>query len=169
MDPNYRPQESIPPPIGPRGFFTGVRIRPIIVGVIVDHVATYVLTILYLIAYFLKEPLGETLSEEAIQKALNEALSSPEGLVSLGIIGAFCTALGGYAAGRLAKVDEVKHGALVGLASLIFGVVQKTMAGAGVPVPYWYDLLAYIIAIPAGALGGFFAQGSGGRGIGRFK
>lgn len=169
MNHNYRRRESIPPPIGPVGFFTGVKIWPIVTGVIVDHVATYVLTILYLISYFLNEPVGESLPEEAIQKALNEALSSPQGLVSLGIIGAFSTALGGYVAGRLAKVAEVKHGALVGLASLIFGVLQKTIVGEGVPVPYWYELLAYIVAVPSGALGGFFAQGSRGRGIGRFK
>ena len=157
-----QPQQPAPLPIEPRGFFTGVKIRPIIVGAVVDYVATFVLVMLYLILYYVKEPFEKGgLPEEAIEKALNEMLSSQEGLVALIVIGAFCTALGGYLAARLAKADEVKHGALVGAVSLIVGVLQTAMTGEASPVPYFYQLLGYVLAIPAGALGGSFAQGPG--------
>jgi hypothetical protein len=139
----------------PRAFFTGVKVRPIIVGAVVDYFATYLLIMLYIMVYYLKAP---GLSEEAIDRALKEMLSSEEGLLTLIIIGAFCTALGGYIAARLAKVEEVRHGALVGAASLIIGVLQTAMAGEEIPVPRSYELLGYLLAIPAGALGGYFAQ-----------
>lgn len=156
---NQQPKESIPPPIEPRGFFAGVQIRPIIIGAVVDYIVTHVLIMLYLIVYYMKDPLEKGgLPEEAIEKALKEMLSSQEGLLALIVIGAFCTALGGYVAGRLAKAEEVKHGALVGAVSLILGLLQTGMAGEGSPVPYGYELLGYVLAIPAGALGGSFAQ-----------
>ncbi len=160
MNLNQQPKGSIPPPIEPRGFFAGVQIRPIIIGAVVDYVATHVLIMLYLVVYYMKDTLEKGgLHEEAIEKALKEMLSSQEGLLALIVVGALCTALGGYVAGRLAKAEEVKHGALVGAVSLILGVLQTGMAGEGSLVPYWYELLGYVLAIPAGALGGSFAQG----------
>jgi putative membrane protein (TIGR04086 family) len=156
----HEPQRPAPLPIGPRGFFTGVKIRPVIVGAVVDYIATFVLVMLYLIFYYVKEPFGKGgLPEEAIEKALNEMLSSQEGLLALIVIGAFCTALGGYLAARLAKAEEIKHGALVGAVALIVGVLQTAMTEEASPVPPFYQLLGYILAIPAGALGGSLAQG----------
>lgn len=158
MADNYRPQEP-PPRIEPRGFFTGVKIRPIVAGAVVDYLATYLFTILYLIFFFMKEPMEKGgPSQEAFERAVNEMLSSPEGLLALTVIGAFCTVLGGYVAARLAGADEVKHGALVGVVSLVIGALQMSAAGEGYSLPYWYELAAYIVAIPAGALGGYFAQ-----------
>lgn len=148
-------RSAIPPPIQPQGFFTGVKIRLIIAGAVVDYLATYLLIMLYIIVYYLK---ASGLSEEAIERALKEMLSSEEGLLALIIIGAFCTALGGYVAGRLAKVEEVKHGALVGAASLIIGVLQAAMTAEEIPAPRSYELLGYLLAIPAGALGGYLAE-----------
>lgn len=160
MDLNQRPRGSVPRPIEPPGFFTGLKIRPIVIGAVVDYVATYVLITLYLIVFYLKEPLKNgALSGEALQQALEQMISSQEGLLALLVIGALCTVLGGYIAGRLAKAEEVKHGALVGAVSLIVGVLQTGMAGEASPVPYWHELLGYLLAIPVGALGGFFAQG----------
>ena len=159
MNLNQQPQGSIPRPIEPRGFFTGVKIRPIIIGAVVDYVATYALITLYLIVVYMKEPLEKGgVPAEALQEALKEMLSSQEGLLDLLIIGALCTVLGCYIAGRLAKAEEIKYGALVGAASLIIGFLQSGMAGEPSPVPYWHELLGYLLAIPAGALGGSLAQ-----------
>ncbi|MBI2359633.1 MAG: hypothetical protein HYV04_12165 [Deltaproteobacteria bacterium] len=155
---SYQPQQP-PPKIEPRGFFAGVKIRPIIAGAVVDYLATYVFTFLYLIFFFMKEPLeGGGPSQEAFEKAVNEMLSSPEALVALSLIGALCTALGGYVAARLARAEHIKHGALVGAVSLVIGALQMSAVEAGYSLPYWYEIVAYIVTIPAGALGGFFAQ-----------
>jgi putative membrane protein (TIGR04086 family) len=160
MNPSQQPPGSVPRPLEPRGFFTGVQIRPIIVGAVADYIVTNVVILLYLFVYYIQDPFEKGGSpEEAIEKALMEMISSQEGILSLLAIGALCTLLGGYIAGRLAKGEEVKHGALVGAVSLIVGILQATVAGQDSPVAGWYELLGYVLAIPAGALGGSFAQG----------
>ncbi len=150
----HRP-ENIPPPVEPAGIFTGIQIRPIITGVVTDYIATYLFGFAYLAFYFGKEVFenGE-LSEEA----LREFLSSPESLLILGVIGTLCTVLGGFVAGRLAKSAEIKHGAFVGGLSLILSTLEQTLSGQDLPIPEWYQFLAYLVAIPAGALGGYIAQ-----------
>lgn len=159
MSPDHRPPEPAPRPIGPTGFFTGVKLWPVIAGVVSDYVATYVLGMAYLIVVYQKEfSEGGRTFEQALERALDQMLSSPEGLLALGIIGAIGTALGGYVAARLARAHEVKHGALVGVVSLILGALQASMAAQPISLPYWYELLAYIVAVPAGALGGYFAR-----------
>jgi hypothetical protein len=158
MDPSYQ-QQTPPPPLEPRGFFSGIRIRPVILGAVIDYVATHILIVLYLFASLGKDG---GVSEEALEKALQDTLSSQDGLFTLLLIGVLGTILGGYIAGRMAKSDQVKHGALVGAASLILGALQAGASGAESLVPYWYQLLGYLLAIPAGALGGYLAQGAGG-------
>ena len=166
MDIQDQRQGSIPrSPIEPRGFFTGVKIRPIVVGAVVDYVTTYIAVTLYVIRYFVKESFQDGgIPPEAIEKAFREATSSQEGLLAFLIIGALCTALGGYLAGRIAKVEQIKHGALVGAVSLIIGALQTTMAGSASPVPSDFEFLGYILAIPAGALGGYLAAAGAGLG-----
>jgi putative membrane protein (TIGR04086 family) len=160
---NYRQGSIPPPPIGPRGFFTDVKIRPIVVGAVVDYVTTFIAVTLYVIRYYVKESFTDDgIPPQAIEKAFREAMSSQEGLLAFLIIGALCTVLGGYLAGRIAKVEQIKHGALVGAVSLIIGVLQTTMAGAESPVPSDFEFLNYVLAIPAGALGGYLAAAGAG-------
>jgi hypothetical protein len=155
MDSKSRRPENIPPPIEPMGIFSGVQVRPIIAGVIVDYIATLLAGMVYLVIYFGQEIVEQgDLSEEAI----NEILTSPEHLVILGVIGAFCTVLGGYVAGRIAKDIEIKHGALVGLGSLVLVTLEQVMSGKSTSYPIWFEVVGYLIAVPAGALGGHIAQ-----------
>ena len=162
---DYRQGSISRSPIGPRGFFTGVKIRPIVVGAVVDYVTTYIAVTVYVILYYVKESFQDGgIPQEAIEKAFGEAMSSQEGLLAFLIIGALCTVLGGYVAARIAKVEQIKHGALVGAVSLLIGVLQTTMAGAASPVPHDFELLGYILAIPAGALGGHLAAAGAGLG-----
>lgn len=148
---NSQRPENIPPPLEPVGVLTGVRIWPILVGVVVDYVTTFLFGTIYLIVQGIKN--GD-LSEEAIKKIL----ASPESLIVLGVIGTLCVVLGGYIAGRLAKGAEVKHATLVGLASLVLVTLEEIMLGEGTPVPPWYEAAGYLITVPAAALGGYFAQ-----------
>jgi putative membrane protein (TIGR04086 family) len=158
MDPSYQPPTP-PPALEPRGFFSGIRVRPVIVGAVVDYVATHILIVLYLFASLGKDG---GVSEEALEEALRDAVTSQDGLFTLLLIGALGTILGGYIAGRIAKTEEVKHGALVGAVSLILAALQAGASGAESLVPYWYQLSGYLLAIPVGALGGYLAQGAGG-------
>jgi hypothetical protein len=62
---------------------------------------------------------------------------------------------------------EMKHGALVGIGSIILGLILQS-GGTETSLPEWFMALSFAAAIPAGALGGFFAEmfrsATGGRG-----
>jgi putative membrane protein (TIGR04086 family) len=148
-------QTGAPPPIQPSGFFTGVEIRPVIVGVVVDYIATYAATYAFLFFYLAHELAKRgDLSPEAIA----EYMRSPEGLTASFAIGAFGTIAGGFVAGRKASGFEIKHGAFVGLGSLAVSFVEQMIQGEAAPVPEWFRALSVLSIIPAGALGGYLAQ-----------
>lgn len=146
---------DIPPPIEPAGILTGLKVRPIVIGVVVDYVSTLICQLVYVSVLLGEEIFNEeNLSEESI----NKVLTSPEHLLIFGLIGTLCVVLGGYVAGRVAKSAEVKHGAFVALVSLILATLEQVISGVAVPLPQWYQAAGYIISVPAGALGGYIAQ-----------
>ena len=150
----HRP--STPPsPVEPTGFFTGVQIFPVIIGIVVDYIATYVAMYGYFFVY-----LAQELSKkgEVTEDTLIEYMTSPEGLMVGFAIGTACTALGGFVAARKAGAFEIKHGAFVGLGSLIVSFIEQTAQQEPMPIPEWFRLLSIVAIIPAGALGGFAAE-----------
>ena len=144
-----------PSPVEPTGFFTGVQVRPIIVGVVVDYIATYAGIYAYFFIYLAKElsKKGEVTGEQ-----ITQYMTSPEGLMIGFIIGILGTALGGFVAARKAGKLEIKHGALVGLCSLILSFIEQSLQEESTPLPDWFGFLSIAAIIPAGALGGFLAQ-----------
>jgi putative membrane protein (TIGR04086 family) len=153
----YDPRQTATPPspIEPTGFFTGVQIRPIIVGVVVDYIATYAGTYAYFFIYLAKElsKQGEVTGDQ-----ITDYMTSPEGLMIGFAIGALGTALGGFVAAFKAGKLEIKHGALVGLCSLILSFIEQSLQEETVPLPQWFRFLSVLAIIPAGALGGFVAE-----------
>jgi putative membrane protein (TIGR04086 family) len=152
------PTPPAPPPIHPKGFFSGIQILPIVAGAVVDYIATFVGAVLYMGFFYMGDPEKSAGSEKAAEQAFQEMLAAPEGLLTMFLIGILGTVLGGYVAGRLAKNEEIKHGALVGAVGIILGLVQSSMTATSA-VPPWYEFLGYVLMIPAGALGGSIAQG----------
>ena len=150
-----RRPRNVPPRIEPTGILTGLKVRPIVAGVAVDYVATYVAMYAYIVL-FISRQLSERgeLSEEAVRNFL----TSTEGLLIGFAIGTLCTVLGGYVAGRLAKEIEVKHGAFVGVGSLIVSALEQAVSESGALVPQWYLLVSTLAIVPAGALGGYIAE-----------
>ena len=144
-----------PSPIHPTGFFAGVQIRPVIVGVIVDYIATYAGMYAYFLVY-----LANKLSEqgELSQEALADYMMSREGLMIGFAIGALGTALGGFVAARKAGKFQIKHGAFVGLGSLTVSFIEEMLRGESMPMPEWFRALSILSIIPAGALGGYVAE-----------
>ncbi|MGE5818834.1 MAG: YrzE family protein [Deltaproteobacteria bacterium] len=148
-----------PSPIHPTGFFAGVQIRPVIVGVIVDYIATYAGMYAYFFVY-----LASKFSEqgELSQEALADYMMSREGLMIGFAIGALGTALGGFIAARKAGKFQIKHGAFVGLGSLTVSFIEEMLRGESMPMPEWFRALSILSIIPAGALGGYVAEIFGG-------
>jgi len=148
----YDPRQSSSPPspIEPTGFFTGIQVRPIIAGVVIDTIATIVLVTAYY-SLFVAQELG------VAEDAFAEYWNSSEGLLTSLLIGSLGTMIGGFYAAHKAKTLEMKHGALVGIGSIIVGLVFQAMESER-EVPEWFLALSMVAAIPAGALGGFFAE-----------
>ena len=154
---DYQPRSTgrPPSPVEPTGFFTGVRVRPVIVGVVVDYIATYAAMYAYFFVYLANE-----LSKrgEVSPEVIAEYMFTDEGLMIGFVIGALGTALGGFVAARRAGKLEIKHGAFVGLGSLILSAIEQAMQDEPTVLPEWFRLLSVLSIIPAGALGGYVAE-----------
>jgi putative membrane protein (TIGR04086 family) len=92
-------------------------------------------------------------------------MSSNEGLMIGFLIGALGTAVGGFVAARKAGKFEIKHGAFVGLGSLIVSFIELSLQEEVTPVPEWFRFMSVMAVIPAGALGGYFAEVFKGLGV----
>jgi putative membrane protein (TIGR04086 family) len=145
---------SPPPPLEPTGFFTGIQIRPIVLGVVVDTIATIALSTLYYTFYVAKDLADK---EGAAEDALAIYWSSTDGLMASLLLGSLGTLIGGFYAAYKAGRLQMKHGALVGIGSIILGFVLQS-GNAESNLPEWFMALSFAAAVPAGALGGFFAE-----------
>ena len=74
------------------------------------------------------------------------------------VLGSLGTLIGGFYAAYKAGSLEMKHGALVGIGSILLGLVLQGAGSDEHVLPEWFMALSFVAAIPAGALGGFFAE-----------
>jgi len=153
----YDPRNSTSPPspIEPTGFFTGIKFRPIIGGVVVDTIATIALTTLYY-SFFVAKDLAAQ-GGGAAEDAFSRYWNTSDGLMMSLMLGSLGTVIGGFYAGYKAGMLEMKHGALVGIGSIILGLILQS-GGSESELPQWFMALSFAAAIPAGAIGGFFAE-----------
>jgi putative membrane protein (TIGR04086 family) len=153
-----QPTET-PPRIEPTGFFTGVKVVPVVIGVVADVVVTYLLIWAFVVGYVARQA-GD--DEEMNQDAIEEYMQGMEGLAAALVIGFLGTATGGFIAARRAGTLHVKHGAFVGVGSLIFSFFQLVLQEAPAQTPEWFTFVSVLGIIPAGALGGYVAELLGG-------
>jgi hypothetical protein len=142
-----------PKPIEPTGFFTGIKFRPILTGAVVDYIATFVLSAFYYGFYVAPNSGAAAAFEEEAAKFW----MTSEGLAAGLLLGSLGTLIGGFYAAYKAGNLQMKHGALVGVTSIIVGVVMHSGDSTS-EFPEWFMALSFAAAIPAGALGGFFAE-----------
>jgi len=148
--------EPHPPPTEAPGFFTGLRALPIAVGAFVDNLATMLGGLFFLSLQI--DRYGIRPGDELPEEVLRTLQSDPSLLSASLVIGTLATGLGGYAAARLAGCHRVRHGAFVGLIGVFLGLLAFAPAAPVTRPPLWYDLLAFLLLIPAGALGGALAD-----------
>ena len=154
-------QTPHPSPVEAPGFFTGLRALPIAVGAFVDNLATMLGGLFFLSVQVDRYGIrpGDELPEEVVRTLQND----PSLLAASLVIGTLATGLGGYAAARLAGCHRARHGAFVGLVGVMLGLLAYAPATAVERPPLWFDLLGFLLLIPAGALGGALAQLIAGR------
>jgi len=143
-----------PSRIEPTGFLTGIQFRPILVGVIIDTIATIAFTSFYY-AFFVAKELS---AQGGAEDAYSQYWTSSEGLIASLVLGSLGTLIGGFYAAYKAGSLEMKHGALVGIGSILLGLVLQGAGSDENALPEWFMALSFAAAIPAGALGGFFAE-----------
>ena len=122
-------------------------------GVVVDTIATFALVSLYY-TFYVEPGTGKSaaFSEEAAAY-----WATTEGLMATLLLGSLGTLIGGFYAAYKAGTLQMKHGALVGIGSIILGLFLQA-GGEESTFPDWFFPLSAAAAIPAGALGGFFAE-----------
>jgi hypothetical protein len=120
---------------------------PVLVGALVDLLGTLVVMLFYLSIVLGAQFSGGEATEDVLTPMQLAVGDGPGLLLSV---------VGGFVAGRLAKIDEVHHGAAAGFSSL----VASLLIGWGSPVQgalSWRDVLLPLAVVPAAALGGYIA------------
>lgn len=147
--------ELPPPATEATGFFTGLRALPIAVGAFVDNLATMLGGLFFLSLQI--DRYGIRPGDELPEEVLRTLQSDPSLLFTSLLIGTLATCLGGYVAARRAGCHRVRHGAFVGLVGVLLGLLAFAPTASVARPPLWYDLLSFLLLIPAGALGGRLA------------
>jgi hypothetical protein len=132
---------------------SGLKPKAIIFGVAVDILGSLAIAI---VAFVATAAAGQSLTEPLnIQDRFGTI-----GLALMFLAGLAQTGLGGFAAAQMAKVHYVRHGAAVGVVSLIFGLLINFGLGSTPEdaLPLWYDVGSYVLVIPVAALGGYLAS-----------
>ena len=147
-----------PPAFEPEGFFSGIKAWPVVLGVLVDWVMTTLFSIL-LTAWFIA-PGTPTDDEEAFNAAYQAMLMDAEFLLASLVFGLSATVIGAFVGASRAGVVQLKHGFVIalasGLSSLLLYWLPDEATSAQLPV--WYNLLGWLLLLPAGILGGYLAR-----------
>jgi len=150
----YDPQRTdAPKPIEPTGFFTGIQFRPIITGAVIDFIASFVLAAFYY-GFYVAPHAG---AAAAFEEEAASFWATSDGMAASLLLGSLGTLIGGFYAAYKAGTLQMKHGALVGMISIIVGLVLQS-GDSESQLPEWFMALSFAAAIPAGALGGFLAE-----------
>lgn len=120
---------------------------PVIAGILVDSLGSIAVGLVYFaIVLGVGLARGEEISEATLDQHVNITA----------ILGLALTAAGGFVAGRLAKIDEVRHGIAVGIGSSLIWLLLDWVAPSDVG---WsvVETISFLAVIPVAALGGYAA------------
>jgi hypothetical protein len=109
--------------------------RAVVVGMVVDLGGGVLLSIcasLYFIVRLLSSLEGPPLSGFEIQELMSEEIEEGlSGSIILVLLGGGLSIIGGNVSGRIARIDEVKHGLATGIGSLLVSVTTAVLFGGG--------------------------------------
>ncbi len=151
----------MPSPDTSQNVLAGLKPAAIMLGVAVDWVLTIFFSIL---TVNMVVTAADRADEKAFEAAL-DALTSDSGYLMMMLLsGAFFTAAGAYAGARRAGVVPLKHGLAVAAVSASAAVLFQMTSehdATQQALPIWYTLGSWLLILPAGILGGYYAREHG--------
>lgn len=128
----------------------------ITVGGIVDIVATTLLAIPLVVYAFVESGLSGLPPAEQTD-ALARAMEGSSGLQIAGwALGVLASMLGGYVAARIARREEVLHGAISAFLCVAIGIYSLAFGSGGNHV--WQHVAGFVLSPALGAFGGYLRQ-----------
>lgn len=135
--------------------FSGVKPGWVLLGVAAD----WLLTILFGGAIFpmFADPNIAELDQEALAAHIASIEQDPAYIAISLLFGSLATAVGGYVAAQKAQQVHLKHGLWVALAS---GASILLVSGGSwnTAMPLWVVIMGWLLLIPSGIFGGYFAK-----------
>jgi hypothetical protein len=144
--------------IEPEGTFSGLSASAILFGAFVDIAATVIASTL-LVLWLAP---GIAAQEDAQTREVLAKLYASDRYVTANLaLGALCTVLGSFAGARRAGQLHVRHGGWIAVTSTALGVLLTLLQPAPTPespsVPLWAEIVAWLLILPAGMIGGALA------------
>lgn len=128
-----------------------VNFKALALGILTDFGGT-ILASTIIFAMFAGNLASEQMSPEEIEEMVKAATQSGGFLLTSLIVGLGFSALGGYVAARVAKKELYLNAGLVGVFSLLVGLLSGSQG------PIWFNVAGYLLVIPAALYGGYFAD-----------
>ena len=127
----------------------------IVIGISVDVLASFA-AVLGLFAHMVIMSGGDGLPSD---EAMARWFANPLYLAAEFVIATLPTVLSGYVAGRVAKRDQVRHAAWVGVVMLLVYGSLTLVPMEGPSEPVWFDVLSHAATSPAAMLGRWLSIG----------
>jgi len=126
-----------------------IKIKAIVIGCLVDWLSSFAFSMLISLLLGAKAA-SAGMPDDQVQEFIAGYFKTQQGFIISIIFGFSFTALGGYAAERIAKTGTLINSAFVGSVSIMIGLIYITSA------PIIMTVLSLVFSIPAAVLGGFF-------------
>ncbi|HKA15549.1 MAG TPA: hypothetical protein VKH41_11070 [Myxococcota bacterium] len=144
-------------PIEPEGTFAGLSASAILLGALVDIAAT---TIALTMVVLWLAPEVTSQDQAASRRALEQCYASTAYVTANLVLGALGTVLGAFVGARRAGQLHVRHGGWIAVASTAIGFLMSVLsapAQVDATDPLWAQVLAWLLILPAGMIGGALA------------
>jgi hypothetical protein len=144
-------------PIEPEGTFAGLSGAAILLGAFIDVAFTEIVSTL--LALWLAPDLAS--QDEAQARKVLAELTASTGYVAASIaLGVLGTVLGAFVGARRAGQLHVRHGGWIAVTSTAIGALLMLLeppARDGAGFPFWSQVVAWLLILPAGMTGGALA------------
>jgi hypothetical protein len=110
------------------------------------------LTGIGMLALIGSDAIHEGMSERQLSEAIVAVMATTSFLAGSLILGTLSTVVGAYTAARTAMKGPYVNAAILGVAGMALGALMAD------GLPFWFNVLAFVLVLPAALLGGHLAR-----------